>query len=193
MLPADRVSTQQIGTSMLEAIERLLILQDRDRKVLKIRDELAHIPSERQDLNGKLASNQAQLEAAKLRAKQIESDRKKLELDVEARKGQIEKYSLQQFQTKKNEEYRALAHEIDGCKEVITKLEDQQLELMEQGDAAQKKVAAASQLLAEAKKHIDSRLADLAAREQNLKKELATLEENRSELAEVVDPGVRSK
>jgi len=178
---------------MLEAIEKLLILQDRDRKILKVKDELAHIPSERQDLNGKLASNQTQLEAAKLKSKQIESDRKKLELDVDAKKGQIEKYSLQQFQTKKNEEYRALAHEIDACKLVITKLEDQQLELMEEGDAALKNVAAASQILNEAKKHIDSRLADLAAREQNLKKELATLEQNRGELAEVVDPGVRSK
>lgn len=178
---------------MLEVIEKLLILQDRDRKILRINDQLAHIPHERHELQSKLSSTQAQLDSARLRVKQIESDRKKLELDVDAKKQQIEKYSLQQFQTKKNEEYRALSHEIDNCKEVIVRLEDQQLELMEQAEAAQKQVAAASQLANDAKKTIESRLGDLAGREDNLKKELATLATNRGELAEAVDPGIRSK
>ncbi len=83
------------------------------------------------------------MDAAKHRGKQIESDRKKLELDVEAKKSQIEKYGLQQFQTKKNEEYRALSHEIELCKEAIIKLEDQQIELMEKAEAAQKDVVIA--------------------------------------------------
>jgi len=116
-----------------------------------------------------------------------------LELDVDAKKQQIERYSLQQFQTKKNEEYRALTHEIDMCKEAIVKLEDEQLELMEQSDAAQKVAANASQAAADARKAIDSRLGDLASREENLRKELSALESNRTELAEAVEPGVRSK
>ena len=82
----------------------------------------------------------------------MRSDRKKLELDVEAKKAQIEKYSLQQFQTKKNDEYRALAHEIELCKEAIVKLEDQQIELMEKAEMAQKEVAAANQTAGEARK-----------------------------------------
>src|ERR1041385_7830100 len=128
---------------MLEVIEKLLILQDRDRKILRMKEELAHIGPERQQLTQLASGSAARLDAAKLRLKQIESDRKKLELDVEAKKQQIEKYSLQQRQTKKNEEYRALTHEIDMAKEVIVKLEDQQLELMEQAEAVQKEVAAA--------------------------------------------------
>jgi len=178
---------------MLDVIEKLLVLQDRDRKILRIKDQLAHIPHERQELQGKLSSTQGQLDAAKLRVKQIESDRKKLELEVDGKKQQIEKYSLQQFQTKKNEEYRALTHEIDNCKQVIVRLEDQQLELMEQAEAAQKQVAGASQLAAETKKTIESRLNDIGAREENLKKELATLDANRGELADAVDPAIRSK
>src|SRR5262245_12923669 len=112
---------------MLDVIQKLLVLQDRDRKILKLREELAHIPAERQDINGKIAQAQSTLESAKTQGRQFESERKKLELEVDAKKQLIEKYSLQQFQTKKNEEYRALAHEIDLCKEAITKLDDQQL------------------------------------------------------------------
>src|SRR6266699_5862904 len=137
---------------MLEAIEKLLILQDRDRKISRLRTELANIGPERQALAAKTASSQAALDAAKERIKQIESDRKRLELDAESKKQAIERYSLQQFQTKKNDEYRALAHEIEMAKEAITKLEDEQLELMEQADVAQKEFAAASRVAEEAKK-----------------------------------------
>ena len=178
---------------MLDVIEKLLILQDRDRKISKLKEELLHIPAERQQHESRLSSTQNALDAAKHKIKQLESDRKKLELDVEARKQLIEKYGLQQFQTKKNEEYRALAHEIEMCKEAIVKLEDQQIEIMEQMEAAQKELAAATQAAADARKLIDARLADLAAREQNLKKDLGGLETNRSELATAVDEDIRGR
>jgi predicted nucleic acid-binding Zn-ribbon protein len=176
---------------MLPVIEKLLILQDRDRQILRLQDELSRIDPERQQLQAKLASSQSALEAGKHKAKQIESDRKKLELEVEAKKQLIERYSLQQFQTKKNEEYRALAHEIDLCKEAIVKLDDQQIELMERIEAAQQEVATATQNAAEAKKNMEARIADIGAREASLKKELAELQSNRGELAGAVDEGTR--
>lgn len=178
---------------MLDVIEKLLVLQDRDRKLLKTKDELARIEPERKELQSRASGSQARLEAAKLRVKQIESDRKKLELDVEARKQQIDKYSLQQFQTKKNEEYRALANEIETCKKEIIHIEDKEIELMEQGEAAQKEVNAAQQVATDAKKLVDGKLADLDAREKNLRAELAQLESNRAELAEAVDESTRGR
>jgi len=178
---------------MLDVIEKLLILQDRDRKISKLKEELMHIPVERQQHESRLSTTQHALEAAKHKIRQLESDRKKLELDVEAKKGLIEKYGLQQFQTKKNEEYRALAHEIEMCRAAIVKLDDQQIEIMEQMEAAQKELSAATQAAADAKKVIDARLADLAGREANLKKELAELESNRSELASAVEEDTRSR
>lgn len=178
---------------MLQAIEKLLILQDRDRKIIKIREQLARIPAERSQLQTRHSSANAALDAAKLKVKQIETDRKKLELDVEAQKNQIEKYSIQQYQTKKNEEYRALTHEIDTCKKNIHKLDDQQLELMEQGEVAQNEVNRLSQIAAETKRTTESLLAELATREQALQKELAGLESNRAELAAQVDDTVRGR
>ena len=123
---------------MLETIEKLLVLQDRDRKIHRVQQELAHIGPERETFRTKATATQAQLETAKTRVKQIESDRKRLELDVEAKKQQIEKYANQQFQTRKNEEYRALAHEIETCKADIMKIEDQEIALMEQAEAGAK-------------------------------------------------------
>jgi predicted nucleic acid-binding Zn-ribbon protein len=178
---------------MLDVIEKLLVLQDRDRKILQTKDELAHVDPERRELQGRASTSQARLDAGRLRAKQIESDRKKLELDVEAKKQQIEKYSLQQFQTKKNEEYRALANEIESCKKVITLIEDQELELMEKAEAVQKEVTAAQQVAADAKKLVDGKLGELETREKNLRTQLASLESNRAELASAVDDETRVK
>ena len=68
---------------MLPSIEKLLILQDRDRKLFRARAELGSIAPQRQLLQGKLADVQSRLEAAKNRGKHVESERKRLELEVE--------------------------------------------------------------------------------------------------------------
>lgn len=172
---------------MLPVLENLLILQDRDRKILGTRDELADLEPQRKVLQTKLAAAQVALDTAKHKGKQLESDRKKLELEVDAKKQLIDKYSLQQFQTKKNEEYRALAHEIEICREAIVKLEDEQLELMEQAEAVQKEVALAAKATADLQRDVDSKVAALAGRESSLVKHLAELEADRHKLAAAVE------
>ena len=178
---------------MRETIEKLLILQDRDRKIRRVKGELAHIEPERQSLKAKSASAAGGLDRAKTRVKEIESQRKELELEVESKKQQIIKYANQQFQTRKNEEYRALAHEIDACKAEIVKIEDREIELMEQGEAAQKEVVRATQTAGEARRVVEDQMGQLGTREENLKAELIELEANREELAGAVDEIARSR
>lgn len=174
---------------MLDAIEKLLVLQDRDRNLHRTQADLASIAPQRARAQNLASSSQQALDAAKLRAKQTESDKKKLELDVEALKERISKYSLQQFQTKKNEEYRALAHEIETCKGGISKLEDQILELMEQADVVAKEVATTTKAAASAKKDVEAEVAELGKREENFQQRLAELQSNRAELASAVEEG----
>lgn len=178
---------------MFETIEKLLILQDRDKQIQRVKSELEHIEPERQSLKSKATGAQSGLDNAKTKVKELESKRKDLDLEVQAKKALIEKYANQQLQTRKNEEYRALAHEIETCKQAIVKIEDQEIELMEQGEVAQKGVVGANQLAAEAKKLMDDHLGQLANREENLKKELAQLTANREELAAAVDETARNR
>jgi predicted nucleic acid-binding Zn-ribbon protein len=172
---------------MLETIEKLLVLQDRDRKINRVQQELAYIGPERETFRTKATATQAQLETARTRVKQIESDRKRLELDVGVKKQQIEKYANQQLQTRKNEEYRALAHEIETCKADITQIEDQEIVLMEQAEQVQKEASRLSREADEIKKTAEGQIAQLGQREENLKKELAELQQGRAELAAAVD------
>ncbi len=178
---------------MLQVIRDLLVLQERDRKLMRVREELERIPPERQAYSAQGVASQARLEEVRLRFRQHEADRKKLELEVEAQKQQIEKYSLQQFQTRKNDEYRALAHEIDTCKEEISRLEDRILELMEQSDQAQKEIAARSREAQETQKLVDARLAELGKREAEFKREIESLEASRVGLATAVGETARAR
>jgi hypothetical protein len=175
---------------MQDVIEKLLVLQERDRRILRVREELARLEPDRREFQARTAATQAALDAAKAKGKQIETDRKKLELEAESRKQQIERYALQQFQTKKNEEYRALAHEIDTCKRNITELEDRQLELMEQSETLQKQIAAAQREAAEARLLAEGQLREMAAREQSLREELTALESNRTQLTAMIEERV---
>ena len=70
---------------MLETIEKVLLLQDRDRKIHRVQQELVQIGPERDTYHTKATATQARLETAKTSIKQIESDRKRLEVDVEAK------------------------------------------------------------------------------------------------------------
>ena len=178
---------------MQEIIEKLLILQDRDRKILRVTQELAHIGPERESLRARASSTQTQLDAAKLRVRQIETERKQRELEIEAKKSQIEKYLNQQLLTRKNEEYKALAHEIEMAKEVIFKIEDAEIVLMEQAEVAQKEVTRATTEAAAAKKLVDDQIGLLNAREENLKKDFAELTSGRATLAGAVDDSTRNR
>ncbi len=144
-------------------------------------------------LKAKVVGAQTSLDSAKTRVKQLESARKDLELEVEAKKQQIAKYALQQFQTRKNEEYRALAQEIETCRAAIVRIEDQELELMEQAEVAQKDAARASHAASDSSRLADDQLAQLSTREQKLKQELTDLEANREAMASAVTENERSR
>src|SRR5690606_25569897 len=150
--------------------------QDRDRRLLRLRAELADIDPQRRLVESRRAAAEQQYEQAKHHTLRLETERKKLELEAEAKKELIEKYSAQQWQTRKNEEYRALAHEIEACKEAIRGLDDQQLACMEQIEAAEKQVAAAAEALQQARTDAEQQLKQYAEAEVRLQKQLAEAE-----------------
>jgi predicted nucleic acid-binding Zn-ribbon protein len=178
---------------MLTAVEKLVVLQERDRQIAQLRAELDQIPPQRATLLSRLTIAHASLETARHRTRQLEADRKELELEVEGRKQQIEKYALQQFQTKRNEEYRALSHEIDGCKAEIVKLEDRQLELMEEAEQVQRAATSARHQAEEQQREADRLLAELATREAALLQQRGKLDQGRSSLAAEVDAGLLAR
>ena len=173
---------------MNEEIRQLLVLQDRDSKAARLEVELESIDPEREKTKRESLASQQVLEQAKQAKMQLEVRRKDLENEVESKKEQIRKYSQQQLETKKNEEYQALTREIEHVRQSISELEDQELELMEEQDDFKAKLAEASQVAEEAKVNEAQLLSELDEREKNLGRQLDQLDEEREALADASDP-----
>jgi uncharacterized protein len=174
-------------------LEQLLVLQDRQQKIRQIENEIRNLPLQRKHLESQLADSGASLDAIKHKARQVEVDRKKLELDVGTRSESINRLKTQQYQTRKNDEFQAIGHEIQRYEDEIRKLEDQELELMEQGDKLKVEVTAEEKKATATKDSITRQLNDLGDKSKALEARLQELSKERKELAEKMDEDVLSR
>jgi predicted nucleic acid-binding Zn-ribbon protein len=168
-------------------LEQLLILQDRDQKIRQIRAEIETVPLRRKSLEAQLAASKASVETLKQRARQVEVDRKRLELDVGTRTDTISRLKTQQYQTRKNDEFQAIGHEIERYEKEIIKIEDEELELMVLADKVKADLVEEEKKAAAAQNSIARQTADLEEKSKALESQLRTLTGERSELAGKID------
>jgi len=168
-------------------LEQLLILQDRDQKIRQIRTEIETVPLRRSSLETQLAASRASVEGLKQRARQVEIDRKRLELDVGTRTETVSRLKTQQYQTRKNEEFRAIGHEIERYENEIRKIEDDELELMVLADKVKADLAEEEKKATAAQNSIARQTADLEEKSRALESQLQGLSKERSELAGKID------
>lgn len=119
---------------MLDEVRALLVLQDRDRRLMALAADLAKLPQDEARARGKLAKDEAAVVAAHEALMAEELKVKKVEMEIETRRTTIKRLKVQQFETRKNEEYRAFGHEIERYEGEVDGLETRELELMEEVD-----------------------------------------------------------
>lgn len=172
---------------MLPEVEKLLRVQHHDQKRRSLEKELANIPLEEEDIKERLVAETKAVEAAKTELQHTEVAIKNLELDVQTRRDSIAKLKVQQFETKKNEEFRRMGTEIERYGEEISGLEDKEIELMEQAEEQKTALASAREKLAENEKDVADEIEDLGELKKKLEGDLAAEFDTRSLLAKEVD------
>ena len=175
---------------MHSELEQLLVLQDRQQKIRHIQTEIKTLPLERAHLESQLAATAAGVESLKQKGRLVEVERKKLELDVGTRTESISRLKTQQYQTRKNEEFRAIGHEIERYENEISKLEDQELELMIEVDKLKGELEAADKSARTTKDSISRQLADLETKSKALETQQTELTNEREALASKIDADV---
>ena len=169
------------------------MLQDRQQKIRQIQNETRTLPLQKKQLEEQLAANAAGLEAIKHKARQVEVDRKRMELDVGTRATSIARLKTQQYETRKNDEFQALGHEVERYEKEIAQIEDQELELMVQADQLKAEIAAEEKGASTAKESITRQLADLETKGTTLQKRLEELTAERGEIAAKIDEDVLNR
>lgn len=172
---------------MLQEIEQLLVIQDRDKRIRTLRLELKNAPVERKALEARLAAANQGAEAAKAKLKELEVQRKKLQVDAQSKRDQIARFKAQQSATRKNDEYQALANEIAHFGTEVERIEDQELELMEAIEKQEGVVKEAEAAAAVAREKVAAQIADLDAKVKTLQQNLASVETDRAGLAKGVN------
>jgi predicted nucleic acid-binding Zn-ribbon protein len=135
--------------SMLPDVENLIALQQADREILRLKDEIAALPKRVAAIEQKLAGTKSVLEKAKAAIKADEAARRKYETAIQDLQGKISKYRDQSLEVKTNEQYKALLHEIQFAEQDIRGDEDKVLDLMMNVEAREKEVKLAEAELKE--------------------------------------------
>jgi len=174
------------------SIATLLVLQERDSRRLTLEHQLQSVPREIAAVEARIAAEKQAIETAKAEWHGLESKKKLLETEILSAEGKVAKYRTQQLEVRKNDEYRALTHEIETTEAIIGGYEEDELKIMYEIDGAKKRFAAAE---AELKKNIaghEAKIRTLREREGQLQAELKTaLEAIAVARPEVPEPQLR--
>ena len=164
-------------------LEKLIALEQTDKEILRLREEVTDLPRRVAAIEGKLAEITSQVEKSKQDIKNQEVDKRKLEADIKDHQGKISKFRSQALEVKNNEQYRALMHEIEFAEQAIRSSEDKILEAMLRAESlevsqkagesemkAQRAAVEKEKILARERTAVDEKLlAELAGRAQSLR------------------------
>jgi predicted nucleic acid-binding Zn-ribbon protein len=175
---------------MLEEIRGLLILQDRDKRLLNLAKDLAKLPQEEARAKAKLAGDEEAVKQAKEALNAAELRVKKIEMDAETRRTTVKRLRVQQFETKKNEEYNALGHEIIRYEKEVDEFETQELQAMEEVDAYRVKFQQASELLAKTRAVVEADLAAIRERHARMLEQQKEVQLERDKLEQTVSEDI---
>jgi len=164
----------------VNAMETLLLVQDRDTRILRLEREKRELPQRLGRIDEEVAAEVRHLEQNKEDYRHTESERKRLELEMQAAEEKIRRWQAQLFQIKTNEEYQALTHEIQEARTAASAIEDRLLDLMERLDQMKAEAGRTEAAIAEARARGESRKTELTERGARIAAELAKLAEERA-------------
>jgi predicted nucleic acid-binding Zn-ribbon protein len=175
---------------MQDEVRALLILQDRDRRLLALAKDLEKLPQDEARAKAKLAGDESSVAKAHQALLDSELRVKKIELDAETRRTTIKRLKNQQFETRKNEEFVALGHEITRYEKELDSFETQELEAMEEVDGFRSALKTAQAALDHTKTLVQEDLAVIKQRHERMDEERKEVTAERDKFIENVPTSV---
>jgi predicted nucleic acid-binding Zn-ribbon protein len=172
---------------VLTTIEKLLLLQERDRRIKQLTRESDDIPARKKLSETRLQEHKAAMQAAQEEIKRNAAAIRGVELDVETARQRILKFREQQNNIKTNEEYRAIEREIAGVEKQIRDLEDREILLMEESEGLRANASRMEQRLKQEETVVKADSDVLEQRLQNIMNEANALKAERATMVPEID------
>ena len=170
-----------------KTIEKLLVVQEKDRRIARCAKELNDMPAMRKELESAVSGRSDDLEKAKADLKALRAAMHTREMEIECERQNIRKLRDQQVQVKTNNEYKALNTQIAHVEKKIIEMEDSEIKLMEQADQLESKAGEIQGALAGEQARFKLEMTQLEQRRATLDSDLAQLKSERATLASDID------
>lgn len=169
-----------------EDLDQLLILQERDMRIAKLRKDLASLPEQRARLQKQHETLCRKATATKQQAMAVEKQIKDLEGAVDAKRAYIVKTKTLQSNTRKNEEYQMCIQEVAKTEAVIGELEDAELVHMEELEQLKASVLELTQRIDANRVDMEETLARFDRTEETDREDLAKMTADRNDYAATI-------
>ncbi len=170
-----------------KSMERLLVLQECDLEIARLKREMADIPKRRAQMESALDAQKGKVAGAEKGLREAQERIKRAEGEIEAARQQERKYREQQLQIKSNEEYKALEKQIAALREQVSGYEDAELADMEEVDRWKGSVAKERAELEKQAASVEAEVKVFLDQAAGLEGELAAAEAERPAKAAAVD------
>ncbi len=171
----------------LETMKRLAALQKTDSGL----DELERLKKGSLQgaaaLDANVSSLKESIQAEKKNLEELLKQRKTLEIEIGALDTKISKYQGQENEVKSNEQFTALKHEIEKCREEKAQAEEKVLEFMFKDDEQKQKIQGLTGQLAQAEKKAVEDKKELQQKIADCDKAAADKREERTKQAAEID------
>ncbi len=171
----------------------LLELQQLDMKIAGLKQREQEIPRQKESFNIQRKRLETELKESEERVKKLRVEQRDCEGEIEQKNGHIRKFEGQLLVVRKNEEYKALLHEIDLQKKQISLKEERILAIMEDIEHAQMKLQEDKKRIAEEIRKLDEECIRIDAELAEAVKERKAQEHTRAPLAAKVDPSLLAR
>jgi uncharacterized protein len=173
-------------------LEHLIRLQKVDEQIAQLLHSVAELPKHLASLEEKLRSHRTSINEAEKAIAAEEARRRHLDSDLKDAQQKVLKYRGQSSSVKTNDEFRALQHEIDFAEAEITKIDDQQLQIMEKVEALQASRAAATVSFSEQEVLVEQEKTSARATAAEQQAKLAELKTEREQHRKGIDAAILS-
>ncbi|MEO0114124.1 MAG: C4-type zinc ribbon domain-containing protein [candidate division WOR-3 bacterium] len=169
---------------MLEVLNLLTVLQQIDNELATLAFKNQEIPKKIEGLKLAVKSVKDELDNEKHHLQELKKKYKLAELELKSIEEKIAQYSVQLYQAKTNEQYKAFLKEIENQKLAKNQVEDRMLEDLELTETTEKKIATLTKELAEIETETQAKIWALEKDAQNIQTAIQAREDERKKVCE---------
>ncbi len=179
------ITTQDLGI--------LCSLRLLDREIDRLRERAVVIPRELDRLAKELQVHQDILDEEMRRLQDLRLDRRSAEREVESAKSRRREFESQQYKIRNNQEYQANMREIESMRQKATQYDDRALEILMQEEEIQKEIDRLTVIVAEEKRKHDGAAGHLNVEMAEVGTELSGREGERNGVVDRLSAPLRAK